>query len=443
MTVPATRDRYDQGHGCPAIRVTHYDLDLRYKVRRNHLEGRARLDVVVVAATRTVELDLVGLRVRDVTVDGARLASVRHSGGRLALRLAAPAPRGARLRVTVRYAGRPQPVRSRWGLLGWEELEDGVVVANQPIGAPSWFPCDDRPAGGATFRTRVTVRNAYRVLAHGRLVDRRVGRRRTRWTFVETHPTPPYLASVQVGRYTAVKITGRPVRQVAVAAPSLVPATRRRLARQPRMMALFTRLFGPYPFDAYTVVVTPEALDVPVEAQGHAVFGANHVVDDAAERLVAHELAHQWFGNAVAVASWQHIWLNEGFACYAEWLWSEASGGATAAALARDWHARLARLDQDLVLADPGVANLFDDRVYKRGALTLHALRTVLGDRAWHGLVRAWATTYRYESVTTADFRRLALRHARDAGGAALARRVETLLERWLDRPRLPPLPTA
>ena len=98
------------------------------------------------------------------------------------------------------------------------------------------------------------------------------------------------------------------------------------------MIALFEGLFGPYPFDAYTVVVTDDDLEIPLEAQGLSVFGANHMDGRrGSERLVAHELAHQWFGNSLTVGLWRDIWLHEGFACYAEWLWSEASGGRTAA----------------------------------------------------------------------------------------------------------------
>src|SRR6478672_5629056 len=127
------------------------------------------------------------------------------------------------------------------------------------------------------------------------------------------------------------------------------------------MMELFEQIFGPYPFGEYAVVVTEEELDVPVEAQGLSIFGANHM-DGArgSERLIAHELAHQWFGNSLTVASWKHVWLHEGFACYAEWLWSERSGGSDARTHARQAHRRLQSLPHDLVLSDPGPDLMFD-----------------------------------------------------------------------------------
>src|SRR3954453_22311993 len=108
-----------------------------------------------------------------------------------------------------------------------------------------------------------------------------------------------------------------------------------------------------------------------------SIFGSNHLDGRRThERLVVHELAHQWFGNSLTIADWSHIWLNEGFATYAEWLWSDLSGGVPVDAQARHWHAKLRSMPADFVLADPGAVRIFDTRVYKRGGLALHALRS-------------------------------------------------------------------
>jgi aminopeptidase N len=148
--------------------------------------------------------------------------------------------------------------------------------------------------------------------------------------------------------------------------------------------------------------------------------------------LIAHELAHQWFGNSVGLASWHDIWLNEGFACYAEWLWSEASGGLSAATHARAHHARLRIAPKDLLLGDPGPDAMFDDRVYKRGACLLHALRNRIGDERFFGLLREWTRIHRFGTVTSADFEALAERVAEEPLG--------TFFDGWLRQTRLPSL---
>ena len=245
----------------------------------------------------------------------------------------------------------------------------------------------------------------------------------------------PYLATLHIGRYQDIDVSASPVTIQATLPATLVPAFEVAFARQAEMVEVFSERFGPYPFDAgYRVVVTGDPLEIPLEAQGMAVFGVNHL-DGTHERLIAHELAHQWFGNCVTAASWRDIWLHEGFACYAEWVWSEGSGGPPAAQHAADHHARLATLPQDLVLGDPGAEDMFDDRVYKRGALTLHALRLRLGDQAFFQLLRRWVKEHQHLSVTTADFVAL----AEQLAGASL----DELFEVWLYERPLPPLTTA
>ncbi|MCB7137378.1 M1 family metallopeptidase [Cellulosimicrobium marinum] len=440
-------DPYAPHRGTTDHHVDRYRLDLTYRVRPNRLDGVATLDVVLDADVDVVELDLVHLKAGRVRVDGAT-ARFAHAGGRLRVRLGRTVAAGTALQVEVEYGGRPRPWIGPWGDVGWEELTEGSLVAGQPDGAPTWFPCNDTPAHKAVFEITVTTDAGYTVVANGPLLD--VSRRASTrtWRHGPTAPMCTYLATVVVGRFDELDVARRPgpaglvdalrrtVHQTALAHAGQRDAVRRDLARHGETMAAFESMFGPYPFaEGYRVVVTEDELEIPLEAQGLSIFGANHL-DGAGtwDRLVAHELAHQWFGNSVSVARWQDIWLNEGFACYAEWLWSEAAGRETADAHARAAHDRLAGLSQDLVIADPGPASMFDDRLYKRGALTLHALRLTLGDPAFFDVLRGWTATHRHGSVTTGDLR-AALRSA----GAD----VDGLLDTWLLDARLPALPPA
>jgi aminopeptidase N len=393
--------------------VHHYALELDYKPHSARLSGRAVLQASCVSLS-SFSLSFGPLRVSKVLVNG-KPARYAHAGGVLNVRAAV---RGS-FSVEVRYSGTPVPVSTpEWGDLGWDQLTDGSIVASQPIGAPSWFPCLDEPSSKASYLLDVTAPSSYVVVCNGVLVDGKVSGSTTRWVYSMAAPMATYLATVQIGQYVE-------------ALPGVwAPARLRKLvahdfARQNQMISLFSSLFGPYPFARYSVVVTDDELDVPVEAQGLSTFGANHVDGRrGSERLVAHELAHQWFGNSVGIAAWEHIWLNEGFACYSEWLWSEASGGRSANACAAAARDLLTRLPQNLVIGRPGRADWFDDRVYKRGALTLHALRRAMGDDSFFALLREWCARNRHGVVTTEDF--LSLAGHRD------------LLTRWLFEPALP-----
>jgi aminopeptidase N len=421
-------------HGDPTYDVQHYDLSLHYQVRSNDLRGRAVLDVVVRRPARELTLDLRGLTATKVTVDGSRPARSTHRRGRLVITLAKAARVDQHLSLAVTYHGHPTPVAGLHGGAGWEELHDGVIVASQPHGASSWFPCNDRPSDKASYRMEITATSGYHVVANGVLTARRRGASRTTWVFEQAEPMASYLATVQIGRYAETSLEGSPVPVTLVRPPWLAAKVDSALARQAEMVTTLSRRFGPYPFPAYTVVVTPDALEIPLEAQGMAMFGSNYMDGDwRTERLAAHELAHQWFGNSLTVARWQDIWLHEGFACYSEWIWSEDSGGRAADEHAREHWERLSSLPQDLVLAAPAPGQLFDDRVYKRGALALHALRRVLGDQAFFATLRSWVADHAYGSVTTAMF----LDHVSRRSSAEGAE----LFDSWLFRAPLPPLP--
>jgi aminopeptidase N len=428
-------DAYVSGNGDLTYDVTRYELDLTYAVDSNRLKGLATLTVVALVDVDRIRLDLHSLDVDKVLVDG-KPVKYTHKRDVLAVRLTEPVASGRQLEVRVRYTGNPRPARKRHlGTAGWEELTDGVIVAGQPHGAPTWFPCNDRPSNKATYRLVVTAGSDYTVIANGQLVDRRRGSRTTTWVYEQRQPMATYLATVQIGRYELRAIAGGNV-PVSVAAPrglrSRLGAT---FGRQADMLNLYADLFGDYPFDGYQVVVTADDLEIPLESQGLSTFGANFLAADwDAERLVAHELAHQWFGNSLTAGAWKDIWLHEGFACYAEWLWSEGSGDRTAADHAEEHWKRLDALDQDLVLADPGPDLMFDDRVYKRGALFLHALRVTLGDESFFDTLAAWVAEHAYGTVDTEQLVDL-------FASATTSCDVRGLARTWLMEPDLPALP--
>jgi aminopeptidase N len=425
-------DSYLPAHGNGGYRVAHYDLDITYKLGANRLAGRAVLSAVAQQQLGRFSLDLAGFRVGKVLVDG-RAATYSQRGHKLFVTPGRPVPPGP-FEIDVHYVGNPKPIRGLWGDIGWDELTDGALVASQPVGAPSWFPCNDHPADKASYRVAVTTAAPYTVLATGVLTARRRAAGTRTWVYERPEPTATYLVSIQIGRYDEMVLAQGRVPQIASVPARLRRNATRDFGRHPTIMQTLEGYFGPYPFGNYLLVVTDDELDDPIEAQGMSIFGANHMDGRRThERLVVHELAHQWFGNSLTIADWRHIWLNEGFATYAEWLWSEASGGPAAGVHAKQWHAQLAGTPADLVLADPGAARMFDQRVYKRGALTLHALRLRIGDRHFFALLREWTALHRHGSVATDQFVALVGQHApTDLSG---------LLADWLYRKALPPLP--
>ena len=433
----ADPDPYTPHSGDRRWSATHYELRIDYRVATNRFDGTATVTATANTALDRVVLDLHGMSVDRVDVDGVRAKKTSSGIHKLTVTPPAPIDAGAEFTLHVRYRGTPRPLRSPWGQIGWEELTDGVIVAAQPTGAPSWFPCNDRPDDKATYRFEITCEAGYDVLANGQLLGKERSGRGTRWTWATTEPMATYLATVQIGRYRTHELRGGPVPVTLHHPADLASAAKTDFGQVPEMLALYADRFGPYPFPDYGVVVTDDELEIPLEAHGLAVFGRNHVDGEhGTDRLIAHELAHQWFGNSVTLGRWRDIWLHEGFACYAEWLWSEHRGGETADALAEQYRGGLLEQPEDLVVGDPGAKDMFDDRVYKRGALALHALRRTLGDEAFFSGLWTITDRHRHGTVTPDD--------VVDAFAEASHRDSEDLravIGPWIDEPTVPDLP--
>ena len=269
-------DPYLPGHGDPSWSAAHYTLDLGYDLAGNMLRAEAVVDAVAEEDLTRVVLDLAGLDVSKVTVDGRPPAKYAVRSGRLVVTLRTPISGGAAFRVLVKYAGTPKPlIDKHHGDAGWEELDDGVIVAGQPHGAPTWFPCNDRPDDKASYSITVTAAADYTVISNGELVERRRGSSSTTWRYEQVEPMATYLATVQIGRYELRPYDGSAVPMTAAVPGDAGPGFEAAFGRQPEMMAAFVEWFGPYPFGSYTAVVTSDDLEIPLESQSLSTFGRN------------------------------------------------------------------------------------------------------------------------------------------------------------------------
>ncbi|MFD7935105.1 M1 family metallopeptidase [Streptomyces sp. NPDC059755] len=410
-------DPYFPLAGNGGYHVSHYDLTLRYDPGSRHLDGTAVLTARATRRLTRFDLDFQGLKVTGLTVDHVKAAH-RRDGQELVVTPRRALREGERFQVTVTYNGTPGPVTDPDGSLdGWIPTDDGAFVAGEPQGAMTWFPANNHPLDKSSYDFTITVPEDRAAVANGVLLGRRTTHGRTTFRWRQTEPMAAYLATATVGKFQVKQYTTRDGLKVYDAVDPREAAAAAPVVEQlPSVLEWESGLFGPYPFRAAGSIVD-HAPDV-----GYALETQSRPVYDRAPDLstLVHESAHQWFGDSVSLTSWKDIWLNEGFATYTEWLYAEQHGGSTAQ---KTFDALYARPATDGLWAfppgDPGSgANIFGTPVYARGAMTLHALRTTVGDRAFFRVLRAWAAAHRYGHGTTAQFERFAERESGQDLGA-------------------------
>jgi len=408
-------DPYFPGHGAGGILVNHYALDLSYAQAVGRIAGTATIRLLPYSALSGLSLDLAaGMTVVSVRANGA-VARFSRQGDKLHIQPNAVLPSGRMAQLEIAYSGQPGPTRvAGVGSVGWQAGAPDVTAVSLPIGAPTWFPCADHPSLKAAYEISVTAPTGASVLANGRLVDKQPQNFGTRWTYRHDGPMATYLATVAIGAFTIETSSGPAGVQIRDAFPArLADQARTDLGRQGEMLKTFASLFGPYPFDVYGTAVLDgvNALN-PADPLG-GTYGAQtlglldaSLVDGkrTRESLVARALAAQWFGASVSVSSWANIWLSTAFPRYAEWVWLEKSGGASADTSARAAMARLRGLGQDFVLSDPGAERILDERVALRGACFLHALRLTMGDYTFFQVLRVWCSRNQSGVAQTEDF---------------------------------------
>ncbi|MEU0119262.1 M1 family metallopeptidase [Streptomyces bobili] len=404
---PGVGDPYFPLAGNGGYHVDHYGLTLRYDPATRHLDGKAVLTARATQALTRFDLDLNGLKVTALTVDHVK-AGHRRDGQELVVTPHRALRKGERFRVSVTYSGTPGPVTDPDGSLdGWIPTDDGAFVAGEPQGAMTWFPANNHPTDKSSYDFAITVPKGRTAVANGVLLGKRTAHGRTTYRWRQAEPMAAYLATATVGTFQVRQYTTRDGIKVYDAVdPREAAAAKPVLAKLPAVLEWGSGLFGPYPYRAAGSVVD-HAPNV-----GYALETQTRPVYDRAPDLstLVHESAHQWFGDSVSLTSWKDIWLNEGFATYAEWLYAEQHGGDSAQAA---FDALYARPAVDGLWAfppgDPGSgAGIFGTPVYARGAMALHVLRTTVGDRAFFHVLRAWVAAHHDGNGTTAQFERLA-----------------------------------
>jgi aminopeptidase N len=429
-------DPYFPEMGNGGYDVRHYDLSIAVDLTAKTIRAKAEISAHSLQMLARFDLDLKGFTVDSVEVNGAASTFTRDQS-ELVITPAEPIPDGADFTVTILYNGEPiNGTQSDTGdyVDGWNFYPGGVIVAGEPGGAETWFPSNNHPSDKATFAFHITVDQPLVVAANGVLRGRTDGGDGT-WTYdwAMDEPMASYLATVAISNFSITETAspqGVPIRNYVDAD---IPAGKDRpLQVLPAAVDFFSSVFGAYPFDACGAVIHEIPLYFSLEDQTLIIFGDTFIND----LVVVHELSHQWFGDSVSLKDWKDIWLNEGFASFAETLWIEHTQGA--AAMRQDLVRRYRDSadfagGRDILIGDPGPDHLFDQAVYDRGALTLYALRLAVGDKVFFQILRDYYQRFRDGNAASADFIAVA--------EAASGRDLTDFFQSWLYQAPLPDIP--
>jgi len=415
---PGTRARWAPDR---VVDIQHLALRITVDPAARSVAGTVTLRTRVIAPdTRTVVLDAVELIIEAVSAHGVATA-FQHDGRKLRIELAEPVAAGSELVLEIAYRGAP-----RRGLYfiapdeGYPHKPTQVWSQGQDEDSRYWFPCFDAPHEKATSELTVTVPANLFAVSNGTLVsDRTDGDHRTlHWRLDVPHSC--YLITLAVGDFATIETRWRDVPVVYYVERGREAACERTLARTPEMLELFSRKFGvSYPYPRYAQVFVADFIFGGMENTSATTLTDTVLLDERAaldydvDALVAHELAHQWFGDLVTCRDWGEGWLNEGFATYSEYLWREHHEGRDAADLELDEWAemyfgedsgRYRRTIATKHYEEP--IDIFDHHLYEKGGRVLHMLRDVLGTAAFDAALAYYLDKHRHGVVESRDLAR-------------------------------------
>ncbi|WP_394827973.1 M1 family metallopeptidase [Pendulispora albinea] len=407
---PGIGDPYYPELGNGGYDVSHYSIRLTYEPVSDRLSGSTTILAKATQDLTSFHLDFL-LAVKSVRVNNAT-ARFTSSGDELIIELPGKIGKGSNMNVVVQYDDIPSQATSKTAWIhAWRRTAGGAASVGEPFSAEWWYPCNNHPADKATYDVSVAVPEGYEVLSNGVLAGKT---QQTdgwvRWYWRSTKPQITYASFIAMGQYdiqTSTTASGLPIiNAFADDLGEYAELGRRVVNRTGEVIDFFESKLGPYPFEAAGGVVARGAFGL--ETQTRPMYGTAGFDSGYHDYFVVHELAHQWFGDSVSLQRWRDLWLNEGFAIYAEYIWSENHGEGTAQELAvREYNSHPAKDPfWEVLPGDPGGGRgkNFHLAVYYRGAIGIQALRNAVGDDTFFRIVRTWLQQKQYGHGTAEEF---------------------------------------
>ena len=339
------------------------------------LAGVTIIEATTTQALSSFNLDLIGFDVASIVINDEP-ATFTREGQELIITPTAPLAEGEAFTASITYSGSPEQINSVaffWPTpVGWVIFDGGSFVRSQPEGAATYYPVNDHPLDLATYTFQVTVPSEFEVAANGVLEQTINNGDTTTYVFEARDPMASYLSTVNIAEGfkldTSVSDSGVLIRNYF--SETIPDEQLSAFDLQPKMIDFLSSIIGPYPFEVYGSVVLDTEITVgAMESQTLSLFGTEALnADIPLEEIIVHEAAHQWFGNALPLGDWSDIWLNEGFATYAQGLWVEYTQGAEALdAWVKNTYGSLRTSFFAESPGDPPAGNLFNDGVYGGG----------------------------------------------------------------------------
>ncbi|MDH7515563.1 MAG: M1 family aminopeptidase [Bacteroidota bacterium] len=400
--------------------ILHYRIELSFREEEGRVMGKT---TVVFRPLRpdlsTLELDAAEMTIHGVASAAGKPLRYTYDSARLSIMLDRPLGYGEQAAVAIRYECVPK--RGMYFIRPNETRPKDprqIWTQGQRENNRYWFPCYDFPNDKATSEIIATVRGEYETVSNGILRSRRRNRDGTvTWQWMQEKPHSAYLIVFVAGEYRVTRRIWNGIPLLSYSYPTDDTAdARRAYEATPRMMAFFSDYFGiPYPWPKYAQVPVAhfffggmENTSATVLSDARAVPDARRAKDDTPEALIAHELAHQWWGDLLTCIDWGEGWLNEGFATYFQQCWTQHAHGEDEFTYQR-WNG----IDRYLQWADvrgsvPLVEKQWGDRanIYSKGAAVLHMLRRILGEELFRRVLREYGSRFAFGCVETHDLMR-------------------------------------